>query len=349
VEHNPTSSMVEVLTPIWRRVLQRPSINIEDDFFYLGGDVTLAINLFSEISQATGRDLPPVTILHAPTIAALAAILEQPVSPRLPVVVPMKSGTEGPPVFIAAGLGGSLLDLLQLARHIQSPHPIVGLVAKGVDGVDEPFERVEDMAQFHLDAIKKLQPHGPYVLIGGSFGGLVMLEIAQRLSANGEEIRLLAMLDSYPHFRYLSLRQSARLISRRAKNRISVLMQLPRREALSYVIRRVGGRFLLSGERGKRVADRLSIGVSLSPAMRRLRDSDYLALARYRPRFYKGKIKFVRAEVESYFPDDAAGVWGNLAENVEVETVPGDHREMIATHFESLARVLSRYLQEALP
>jgi len=85
----------------------------------------------------------------------------------------------------------------------------------------------------------------------------------------------------------------------------------------------------------------------LTPAMQRVRESAYLALTRYRPRFYAGKIKFVRAEISSAFPDDAVAVWGKLAEEFEVETVPGDHLGMIATHFESLASVLSRYLAGA--
>jgi hypothetical protein len=80
--------------------------------------------------------------------------------------------------------------------------------------------------------------------------------------------------------------------------------------------------------------------------MQRVRDSAYLALTRYRPRFYRGKIKFVRAAIPSGFPKNAAAVWEPLVDNIEVETVPGDHLGMIASHYEALAAVLSRYLRE---
>lgn len=83
--------------------------------------------------------------------------------------------------------------------------------------------------------------------------------------------------------------------------------------------------------------------------MQRVRESAYLALMRYRPRFYKGKIKFVRAEDSSGYPDDAAAVWTNLADEFEDATVPGDHLGIITTHFESLGSILSRYLREASP
>ena len=82
-------------------------------------------------------------------------------------------------------------------------------------------------------------------------------------------------------------------------------------------------------------------------AMQRMRASAYAALARYRPRFYHGEIKFVRAEISTRFPADAAAVWAPLAEKIEVTTVPGDHLGIIATHYESLASVLSCFLAKA--
>jgi thioesterase domain-containing protein len=82
--------------------------------------------------------------------------------------------------------------------------------------------------------------------------------------------------------------------------------------------------------------------------MKRVRERAYVALTRYRPRFYRGKIKFVRAAVLTGFPVDAEAVWRPLAEQVEIETVPGDHLGMIATHYDTLASVLSRYLKEAI-
>ncbi|MGA7366550.1 MAG: alpha/beta fold hydrolase [Candidatus Sulfotelmatobacter sp.] len=316
--------MVEALTPIWQRVLQLPSIQVDDNFFDLGGDSSLALQLFNEIAQVCDRELPPVTIYQAPTIAALAALLEQPTTPRFPTLVLLKPGAEKPPLFVAHGLGGSVMDFFQPVKHIETDHPIYGMQARGIDGLDEPLARIADMAEFYLHAVKSLQPRGPYVLAGYSLGGLVVLEMAQRLSANGEKVALLALLDAYPHLRYLSLGQRARLIAHQARRGLRSLGNL-------------------SGS----APYQPPAGVSFTPAMQRVRDSAFLALTRYRPRFYPGKIKFVRAETGTAFPDDAAAVWAPLAETFEVETVPGDHLGMIATHYVTLAAVLSRYLAEA--
>ncbi len=320
-----TSSMIEVLAAIWQRVLQLPSVQLDDDFFDLGGDSSLALQLFNEIAELCHRELPPVTIYQARTIAALAALLEQPTAPRFPALLELKPGAKNPPIFLAHGLGGSVMDFFQPVRHIESDHPIYGIQSKGIDGLDQPLERIEDMAEFSIDAVRELQPHGPYALIGYSLGGLVALEMAQRLSAAGEKIALLAMLDAYPHMRYLSFGQRTRLIARQAKRGFHALADFS--ASSSY---------------------KPPAGVYLTPTMQRVRDSAYLALTRYKPRFYSGKISFVRAAIGSGFPSNAAAVWRPLVEELAVETVPGDHLGMIATHYAELASVLSRYLREAL-
>lgn len=337
--------MIEALVPIWERVLQRSSVSAEDNFFDLGGDPSLAGRLIAEIEQARGRELPRFIIYHAPTVSALAALLEQPSLPRFPALIPLKAGASWPPVFIAPGMGGDPLDYFQLVRHIRSQHPIFALQARGLDGREEPFERIEDTAQYYLDAIKELQFHGPYLLMGNSLGGLVALEMAQRLTANGEKVALLVMLESYPHLRFLSFGQRIRLLTRLAKYHASTALRLPMREAFSYVVRRAKRRLYIPGDdsRGSPAPD----GVLLSPAAQRLRDYDHTALTRYRPRFYDGRIRFIRAAVSVHFPDDPAAVWAGLAREFEVETVPGDHNGIITTHFETLAAVLSRYLGEA--
>src|SRR6202041_2084663 len=230
-----TLTPVEVLTPIWERVLQRSAITSEDNFFDLGGDSLLAVQLFSEIARVSGRELAPVTIYCAPTISALAEILEEPTAPRFPPLLQLKEGISTP-IFLAHGLGGTAMDFFQLVKHLQTQRPIYGMQAKGTDGVDEPFDRIEDLAQFYLDAIKKIQPHGPYYLVGYSLGGLVTLEMAQRLTQDGEQIALLALLESYPYSKFLAFGQRLRLAARVAKHRAHTLRRLPFRDAVSYIM-----------------------------------------------------------------------------------------------------------------
>jgi thioesterase domain-containing protein len=330
------SAIVEVLAPIWQRVLQRSPIGVDDDFFDLGGNAALAAKLLAEIAQASGRELPPTTICQAPTIRGLAAVLEKPLAPTLSPLALLKPGTEKPPIFITHGIGGSVIDFVPLARRIQVKQPVYGMQARGTDGSEKPFERVEDMAQYYLDAIRQLQRDGPYFLIGYSLGGQVVLEMARRLSANGNKVSLLAMLDSYPPSHQLSRGQQMRLFARRAGVRASALLKLPVRDAISRLIQRVGGRTQ------SRIAE------TFTPNIGRSLKSANLAWTSYQPRFYAGKIEFIRAETITYFPANPAAVWGKQASQFECETVPGDHVGMVTTHVDGLAAALSRRLMETL-
>jgi thioesterase domain-containing protein len=330
-----SSAVIEALTPIWERVLQRSPIDADDDFFDLGGNGALAAELLAEIAQATGQKLQPTTICQASTIRSLAAVLLRPLVPSSSPLVVLKPGAEKPPIFITHGIGGSVIDFLPLARRIQVKQQIYGIQARGTDGGEEPFERVEDMAQYYLDAIKPIQPKGPYFLIGYSLGGQVMLEMAQRLSANGNKVSLLAMLDSYPPSHHLSRAQQVGLFVRQAGARFSALRKLPMREVISRLVQRISGRA------------RSPIGALFTPDTRRSLESANLAWARYQPRFYRGRIEFIGSESARYFSADPAAVWAKLAAEFEFETLPGDHVGMVTTHVDSLASTLSRRLQEA--
>lgn len=343
----PAAPTVEVLTEIWQRVLQRAPIGPEDNFFDLGGTDPMADSIFAEIARICRRELPSAAICYAPTVAALSALMEQPALPRFSPFVQLKTGSEIPPILIAHGLDGRA-SFSQLANDIRTGQPIYGIQARGVDGMEEPLDRIEDMAKFYLDALCEVQSRGPYILIGYSFGGLVALEMAQRLSEEGEKVALLVLIDAYPHPRHLSPGQRLRLMGRRTRRHLSEMKQGSARDAILYFVSGLQRRLRIAGSRGH--GDRLPQArlLSLARKIAQVHNRAYVAFRHYRPRFYRGKIKFVKAEINFYFPDDPAAVWGKLANELEVETVPGDHLEIVRTGFESLAAVLTRYLRGTL-
>jgi acetoacetyl-CoA synthetase len=334
-EQTVASTRVGTLTAIWERALQRSPIAIHDNFFDLGGYPASANRLFSEIAQEYGRDLSPLTIYQAPTIAELASVLEKPEPPRLKPCVRLKAGNQSPPIFLVPGLGGSVMEFFQLVSHIESRHPVFGMQSRGMDGVDKPFERIEDLAQFFLDAIGRLQPIGPYILIGYSLGGLVTLEMARRLSEKGENVALLAMVESYPHATQLPFGQHADIVVRRAQRFVSK------------IFRRAGFPSRISSDGEESMLDKPRMSEKWAVTMERVRRSAYLSWQRYRPRHYSGKITFVRAtEIDPLFPRDPNAVWARLADEFVVDTIPGGHFGGLGANSKSLAAALSRYLQE---
>lgn len=331
------ASAAKILTPIWLRVLRRSSVGEHENFFDLGGTPSSAARLFADIAQAFGRDIPPLMIYCAPTIKTLAELLEDLIPRSLPPLLLLKSGTEHPPVFIAHGIGGTVLGLSDLVGKIKFGHPIYGMQARGIDGVSEPLTSIEERAEFHLDAIRQIQVRGPYLLIGYSLGGFVALEIAQRLVVAGEKVALLALLDSYPEKNNLSLAQHMLLSFRRTKRHAKAMIESALTRARSQANENSDGNEF----------QREPSNVSTDTVTQRMRDADYVAWRRYHPQYYPGRIKFVKAGISTCFPDNPTAVWAHLAEEFEVETTPGDHVGMVTTHCEDLGSVLSACLRES--
>jgi thioesterase domain-containing protein len=273
-------------------------------------------------------------------------------------LVLLKPGTEAVPIFIMHGLGGNVMELTELAQHMRTDHPIYGIQARGLDNVEIPHNRIEDMAQYYLNFIEDIQSKGPYFLVGWSYGGLIQLEIARRLSESGEEIGLLAFLDTWPHPRVLPFRSWLGVLVRRAKHHAETVMQLGFREAVHYLIHM--SRNLVDHIRVRRGAHSRqkptgivspslqSLYTVIPPGLQRVRDSGFAAWAQYRPSYYRGKITYLRGGIPEGFSDDPASYWGKLTPEFEVHTLPGKHLEMVGAHAGSVAMQLVRCIERAL-
>jgi thioesterase domain-containing protein/acyl carrier protein len=188
----------EELARLWAELLQLNRVDIDDDFFELGGDSMLAVELFVRLEQLYGKNLPLTTLIQAPTVRQMAKVLRNEGAPpqSWPSLVQLQPGTEKAPVFCVHAIGGNILNYSPLARYLGRDQPVYGLRARGLDGTQEPHNTVEEMAADYIDEIRQVQPEGPYYLSGYSFGGLVAYEIARQLRAQGQEIALLAMIDT---------------------------------------------------------------------------------------------------------------------------------------------------------
>jgi acetoacetyl-CoA synthetase len=335
VNPNFSPRTLEQLVSIWQRVLGLSSVHPDDNFFDAGGDPASSLRLFAEIAKTFGRQLPPLVIYQAPTPATLADLLEKPAPPRISPLMKLKSGSDAPPIFITHGLGGSVMELFHVVNHLDTRHPIYGMQARGSDGLEKPLSRIEDMAELFLDAIRRIQSRGPYLLIGYSLGGLIMFEMANRLSQSGDKVALLAMIDSYPSVPPLPVAKRLRLVNR--QNRRHDLASQSSQNAQSS-----NSKVVAAACDCPQTSEIIPVS-----AYERLRENSSLALQRYQPRFYSGEIKFVRAEIISHFPPDPVPIWSPLSQVIEVVTVPGDHYGMIHQHPHALAAVLSRFLAEA--
>jgi thioesterase domain-containing protein/acyl carrier protein len=185
------------LLRIWRELLGVSSVGLDDNYFDLGGDSPLAVQLFAQIDKAFKVKLPLATLFEAPTVADLARILRQKASSSdwSPLVTIQQAGSR-PPFFCVHGAGGHVLLYRDLSLHLGPDQPFYGLQAQGIDGKHPPLTRIEDMAALYVREIRKVQPHGPYFLGGYCLGGTIAYEMAQQLYAQGQQVALLAMFDT---------------------------------------------------------------------------------------------------------------------------------------------------------
>lgn len=259
------------------------------------------------------------------TFESLDSAIRHPNGQRVPLLLPLREGRNLPPIFMAHGIGDTVLGLLPLANQMQVSNPIYGIQARGVDGIDEPFDTIEKMADCYTSEIREVQSRGPYVLVGYSMGGLVMLEIARRLVDAGERIEHLVMIDSYVNRRAMPVLQQAPLLMRIGVHRAKLALARHSNSANS-------------SHQG---------ALPLPPAMLRVTDFEYRAWRAYKPRFYPGSVKFIRASVPSFFPANPVPVWNRWIQDFQVETVSGNHLELLTTHVTSVAASVSRYLDGA--
>ena len=192
-----TDDTTRQLTRIWQDLLGIDSIGVDQNYFDLGGDSSIAVHLFVQIERVFGVKLPLATLFEAPTIGELAQVLRSEASPSgwSPLVAIRTTGSR-PPFFCAHGAGGNVLIYRDLARRLGDDQPFYGLQSPGLDGSCEPLTRIEDMAATYVKEIRRVQPHGPYFLGGYCLGGTVAFEIAQQIHAQGERVALLALFDT---------------------------------------------------------------------------------------------------------------------------------------------------------
>jgi hybrid polyketide synthase/nonribosomal peptide synthetase FtdB len=180
------------LTSVWEELLG-VQVGLDDDFFALGGHSLLALRLIGRLDELFGERLPVAVLLRAPTVRALAEELRAaPGARSIPLVV-LRRGA-GQPLFLATAGSGDLLALASLARHLGLDVPVYGLQPTSAT---PDRASIEQLAAAYVGSIRHIQPSGPYRLGGYSVGGVVAYEAARQLCADGLEVGLLALLDTY--------------------------------------------------------------------------------------------------------------------------------------------------------
>ena len=291
----------------------------------------LAVRVFAAIASEFGVTLPLSTLFHDPTVASLArAVREHRAGAEPSLLVPIATGGHRAPLFV----GGSDPVYKQLARLLGDDLPVykMDLYARAemlVASGRQPHVRFDDYVSEFAQAIRAVQPKGPYRLGGGCDGGVLALAVARQLQAAGEEVSVLAIWDT-PRTGFFE-----RSWARRARH-------LARRAGLA----------LLSGHlpvRAKRPDDDPA---TLSPAEQThlfIYNLYWAAIRQFRHEApFHGRIQFLEAEEQYEDMLPTATGWHELATGgIERHRMPGSHNTYCREHLPAFANLLRRILDSA--
>ena len=343
----PRTETEIALAVIWSEVMGIERIGLHDNFFDLGGHSILAMRLVYEIEKAFTVRIPLASLFETPTISQLAQVLDR-VQPgeqrRVTATCIARRGTREP-FFCIPGIRGEEMLLSNLAAQLNEVDRPFYVIA--FDELSGSIESLETLAGEFIEEIQRVQPRGPYYLAGLCFGGVLAYEIAQQLTAHGEQVAFVALLEAYAPPGSQSLFGKLRTVL----DGLSVMRWW---EVIGYMKKRLR-------ERKQSIVE----GTYLALLPKRFRGARYLkyrqrldrrirghALMQYVAKPYAGKVCVFRATGENeslhrLFVDNLNG-WRPLCADIESHTFACGHADlMLPSHVGGVAVELRRYLTES--
>ena len=197
--------------------------------------------------------------------------------------------------------------------------------------------RLEEVAMHLAQAIRGYQPQGPYFVGGFCFNGVLAYEIAQQLTAQGEKVAFVALIeaDNPAHTQSFSKRtQAAQLAGRlrwkRIKSHLARLLELAGRDLKSYWATRWAD--LRAEWLDLLFQARLGVEYRLTGRLRTLKQMLYLAGASYHPQSYSGRVAYFLCTDRTAKPqENQDGGWAPVVKgHFETHEIPGDHLGILA-------------------
>ncbi len=329
-EYVPPRDVIErQLAHLWQATLGIPAISIRANFFSLGAGSLAALRLITKINRVFAINLGLASLVSAGTIEGLAQAMQARLAPNTDSsLVPLQPRGRRSPLFITHGVGGNVISFHGLAARLGEDQPVYGIQAQSLVGREPALLRLEDLAAYYVRDVRRVQAHGPYHLLGYSFGGTLALEMARQLQSEGEEVALLGMLDARTR-RYDQTAARGAPTTARLNRRIDRLHgntnRLTAIDQLQYIGQKLRTRVIRFGCRTA-----AKLGFRRIPAwMRSPYDINWVAFENYRPEPYDGRLVLFRASEQEHSGGAYDLGWGQLMEQgVEVHDLPGDHERL---------------------
>ncbi len=341
----PRNMVERKLAQIWSEVLRVNPVGIHDNFFELGGNSLAAIRLISRIQKEMRIDLPLRNIFIHSTIAGISQHIgyeekthqfkyHDSTEWNWKYLVPIQANGNRRPLFLVAGAHANedefLRYLSNLIPHLGREQPVYGFKPRGLDGIEEPHETVEEMATAFVQELKVFQPEGPYIICGECVGGIVAYEMAQQLNAQGEQVELILMDTPRPTFSNLARNHIQYWKNRRLhiQKRLWQIWNCYQTAGTRSAFEMLQGKHFTNGE------------VRKHRIIKKMEKNYPRILLRYRPKPFPQKITLLINEY--YYSKDPNLGWKDMARgDIDVYEVPGDHMTRLTQYGKDTAKQLN--------
>ena len=204
----------EVIADTFKQVLRLDHFGAEDNFFDRGGHSLQVLEVASRLEHLLEQPISPAWIFQAPTPHELAPLLDATLVTPTSHIAPLQPLGDRPALFCLHDLFSRALTYVSFARRLAPDQPIYGLVPGPLEDAIIANPTFDILTPAYVAAIRRIQPRGPYRVVGYSFGGVPAFDVAQALLAEGEDV-LLIMIDPYIYRTMPSMAQTAKWVSRR--------------------------------------------------------------------------------------------------------------------------------------
>ncbi|WP_460728693.1 amino acid adenylation domain-containing protein, partial [Nocardia heshunensis] len=205
----PSTPSEVLVAAAFAEVLGVERIGAADDFFAVGGTSLLATGVVSRLREQTGARLTVADFFGDATVTGLARhldghrdlapVAEQDPTGALGVVLPIRATGASRPLFCIHPMAGLAWCYSGLTRVLPPEQPIFGIQSPALTEADFAPASIAEIARRYVTELRRVQPEGPYRLLGWSLGAKLAHTMAAILQEQGESVELLAMLDAYPH------------------------------------------------------------------------------------------------------------------------------------------------------
>ncbi|KAA0017985.1 non-ribosomal peptide synthase/polyketide synthase, partial [Antrihabitans cavernicola] len=196
----PTSENARLVADVFADVLDLDQVGSKDSFFELGGNSLIGMTVVSRLRAASGIEVQYNWLFAASTPEELGLLLSgggaRAGASAFDVLTPLRSSGDREPLFCIHPAGGLAWFYAGLISHLDDDRPLFGLQDPRVVKGEQAYLAIEDYAARYVDEIRRVQPHGPYHLLGWSLGGRIAHAMAVQLQAEGDRVALLAMMDA---------------------------------------------------------------------------------------------------------------------------------------------------------